>query len=64
MQVTSGAATEPARPVDDDQFWYWHPRSLEIHLWVDDSGVPRISMLDERAPAGGLELPAGAFLWP
>jgi hypothetical protein len=64
MQVTPGASDEPPRPTDDERIWYWHPRSWDIRLWVEEGGIPRISIEDERAPAGGLEMPEGAFVRP
>jgi hypothetical protein len=64
MRLTPNAASEPARPEDDKNIWYWHPRSWDIHLWYEKGGVPRISKLDEKAPEGGLSLPDGAFVRP
>lgn len=62
MLVTPGATAEPARPSDKaSNIWYWHPRAWDIHLWIDASGLPRVTLLDEAAPRGGLTLP-GAFI--
>lgn len=61
MVVTSGAVKEPERPAAlADRIWYWHPSAWDIHLWLDPSGVPRVTELDAQAPAGGISLP-GAF---
>lgn len=64
MRLTPGARAEPPRPEGDDNIWYWHPRGWDIHLWVDEGSAPRISLLDDQAPQGGLSLPADAFVWP
>ena len=62
MLVTPGARTEPERPASRaEAIWYWHPRAWDIHLWIDPSGTPRVTLLDERSPRGGLTLP-GAFI--
>ncbi len=60
MLITAGAESEPARPEGASGIWYWHPRAWDVHFWIDPSGDPRVTLVDEKAARGGIALP-GAF---
>jgi len=62
MQLTPGAATEPARPADL-AIQMWHPQAWDIHFWKGKDGVPAVTFANPHAVGGGRELPHDAFFY-
>jgi hypothetical protein len=60
MLLTPGATAEPSRP--DAGGYFWHPRVWDLHVWLDEDGVPSISYANPSGHEGGVVLPEGAFL--
>jgi hypothetical protein len=61
--LTPGADRAPARPPGVASH-IWRPRTLAVHIWVDENGIPRLSREDVRAPNRGIDLPAELFPSP
>jgi hypothetical protein len=60
MLLTPNARAEPPRP--DAPVHFWHPRAWDLHVWLGADAIPVVAYANPSARAGGVRLPAGAFL--
>jgi hypothetical protein len=56
MVATPDATVEPPRPQLPFPVTTWHPKQWDLHLWINDDGVPTVSFANPHAPGGGLRL--------
>jgi hypothetical protein len=56
MVATPDATAEPPRPKLAVPIHIWHPKQWDLHLWINEDGVPTVSFANPRAPGGGLRL--------
>ena len=57
MLATPDAAVEPPRPELAVGIYMWHGKQWDLHLWIQEDGVPTISFANPSAPGGGYKLP-------